>query len=167
MAQIYIASPFFSPEQVTRVTQLEEALAKNPTVTDFYSPRLHQDAQAEQFTKTWATEIFHRDMAQIAAAQVIVTVLDFEAKNLDSGTAYELGVATMRDLPIIALQEKDEAVNLMITESLHWYTKQVSDFELTTSNNYLKATLSVKFYNKKRSQTFDYYRKSGFIFCSS
>ncbi|SPX95149.1 nucleoside 2-deoxyribosyltransferase [Lactiplantibacillus plantarum subsp. plantarum] len=28
MAQIYIASPFFSPEQVTRVTQLEEALAK-------------------------------------------------------------------------------------------------------------------------------------------
>jgi len=32
MAQIYIASPFFSPEQVTRVTQLEEALAKNPTV---------------------------------------------------------------------------------------------------------------------------------------
>ncbi|ASL79571.1 Purine trans deoxyribosylase (Nucleoside deoxyribosyltransferase-I) [Lactiplantibacillus plantarum] len=35
----------------------------------------------------------------------------------------------MRDLPIIALQEKDEAVNLMITESLHWYTKQVSDFE--------------------------------------
>ncbi|MCG0685020.1 Purine trans deoxyribosylase (Nucleoside deoxyribosyltransferase-I) [Lactiplantibacillus plantarum] len=38
MAQIYIASPFFSPEQVTRVTQLEEALAKNPTVTDFYSP---------------------------------------------------------------------------------------------------------------------------------
>ncbi|MGP9053969.1 nucleoside 2-deoxyribosyltransferase [Lactiplantibacillus plantarum] len=129
MAQIYIASPFFSPEQVTRVTQLEEALAKNPTVTDFYSPRLHQDAQAEQFTKTWATEIFHRAMAQIAAAQVIVTVLDFEAKNLDSGTAYELGVATMRDLPIIALQEKDEAVNLMITESLHWYTKQVSDFE--------------------------------------
>ena len=68
-------------------------------------------------------------MAQIAAAQVIVTVLDFEAKNLDSGTAYELGVATMRDLPIIALQEKDEAVNLMITERLHWYTKQVSDFE--------------------------------------
>ncbi|MDN6452555.1 MAG: nucleoside 2-deoxyribosyltransferase, partial [Lactiplantibacillus plantarum] len=58
MAQIYIASPFFSPEQVTRVTQLEEALAKNPTVTDFYSPRLHQDAQAEQFTKAWATEIF-------------------------------------------------------------------------------------------------------------
>jgi len=128
MTQVYVASPFFSPEQVTRVTQLEEALAQNPTVTDFYSPRLHQDAQAEQFTKTWATEIFHRDMDQIAAADVIVTVLDFEAKNLDSGTAYELGVATMRNLPILALQEKPEAVNLMITESLHWYTKQVTDF---------------------------------------
>ncbi|QMU09032.1 nucleoside 2-deoxyribosyltransferase [Levilactobacillus suantsaii] len=128
MAQIYVASPFFSPEQVDRVTRLEQALAANPTVTDFYSPRLHQDAQAEQFTKTWATEIFHRDMSQIEAADVIVTVLDFEAKNLDSGTAYELGVATMRNQPILALQEKDEAVNLMITECLHWYTKQVTDF---------------------------------------
>lgn len=68
-------------------------------------------------------------MDQIAAADVIVTVLDFEAKNLDSGTAYELGVATMSHKPILALQEKDEAVNLMITESLHWYTKQVKDFE--------------------------------------
>lgn len=129
MAQIYVASPFFSPEQVDRVKRLEAALSANPTVTDFYSPRLHQDAEHEQFTKPWATEIFHRDMDQIAAADVIVTVLDFEAKNLDSGTAYELGVATMSHKPILALQEKDEAVNLMITESLQWYTKQVKDFE--------------------------------------
>jgi len=128
MAQIYVASPFFSPEQVDRVTRLEQALAANPTVTDFYSPRLHQDAEAEQFTKTWATEIFHRDMSQIEAADVIVTVLDFEAKNIDSGTAYELGVATMRNTPILALQEKEEGVNLMVTESLHFYTKQVNDF---------------------------------------
>ncbi|WP_367295432.1 nucleoside 2-deoxyribosyltransferase [Levilactobacillus yonginensis] len=129
MAQIYVASPFFSPEQVDRVKRLEAALEANPTVTDFYSPRLHQDAEHEQFTKPWATEIFHRDMGQIAAADVIVTVIDFEAKNLDSGTAYELGVATMSDKPILALQEKDEAVNLMITESMYWYTKNVADFE--------------------------------------
>lgn len=128
MAQIYVASPFFSPEQVDRVTRLEQALTANPTVTDFYSPRLHQDAQAEQFTKEWATEIYHRDMTQIAEADVIVTVLDFEAQNIDSGTAYELGVATMRDMPILALQEKAEGVNLMVTESLHYYTKQVADF---------------------------------------
>ncbi|MFC6260476.1 nucleoside 2-deoxyribosyltransferase [Levilactobacillus fujinensis] len=129
MAQIYVASPFFSPEQVDRVERLEAALEANPTVKDFYSPRLHQDAANAQFTKPWATEIFHRDMDQIAAADVIVTVIDFEAKNLDSGTAYELGVATMSNKPILALQEKDEAVNLMITESMHWYTKSVDDFK--------------------------------------
>ncbi|WP_338208963.1 nucleoside 2-deoxyribosyltransferase [Lactiplantibacillus paraxiangfangensis] len=139
MAQVYVASPFFSPEQVDRVIRLEQALAKNPTVKDFYSPRLHQDAQAEQFTKPWATEVFHRDMDQIADADVIVTVLDFEAKNLDSGTAYELGVATMRNLPILVLQEKDEAVNLMITESMHWYTKQVADFETYDFNTLPKG----------------------------
>lgn len=129
MSQIYVASPFFSPEQVDRVKRVEAALAANPTVTDFYSPRLHQDAANEQFTKPWATEIFHRDMDQIAAAEVIVTVIDFEAKNLDSGTAYELGVATMSNKPIIALQEKDEAVNLMVTESMHWYTKTADDLK--------------------------------------
>ncbi|WP_395321505.1 nucleoside 2-deoxyribosyltransferase [Levilactobacillus parabrevis] len=129
MSQIYVASPFFSPEQVDRVKRLEAALEANPTVKDFYSPRLHQDAANEQFTKPWATEIFHRDMDQIAAADVIVTVIDFEAKNLDSGTAYELGVATMSNKPIIALQEKDEAVNLMVTESMHWYSKNVDDFK--------------------------------------
>lgn len=129
MSQIYVASPFFSPEQVDRVKRVEAALEANPTVKDFYSPRLHQDAANEQFTKPWATEIFHRDMDQIAAAEVIVTVIDFEAKNVDSGTAYELGVATMSNKPIIAIQEKDEAVNLMITESMHWYTKNVADLE--------------------------------------
>lgn len=128
MAQIYIASPFFSPEQVDRVQRVEEALKHNPTVSDFYSPRLHQDAQSEQFSKEWAAEIFKRDMDQIAAADVIVTVLDFEAQNIDSGTAYELGVATMSNKPILALQEKEEGVNLMVTESLHWYTKQAQDF---------------------------------------
>ncbi|MFC6290284.1 nucleoside 2-deoxyribosyltransferase [Levilactobacillus angrenensis] len=139
MAQIYVASPFFSPEQVDRVKRLEAALAANPTVKDFYSPRLHQDAANEQFTKPWATEIFHRDMDQIAAADVIVTVIDFEAKNLDSGTAYELGVATMSNKPILALQEKDEAVNLMITESMHWYTKQVDDFKTYDFNTLAKG----------------------------
>jgi len=139
MAQIYVASPFFSPEQVDRVKRLEAALAANPTVTDYYSPRLHQDAANEQFTKPWATEIFHRDMGQIEAADVIVTVIDFEAKNLDSGTAYELGVATMSKKPILALQEKDEAVNLMITESMHWYTKNVADFKSYDFNEMAKG----------------------------
>lgn len=128
MAQIYIASPFFSPEQVDRVQRLEKILEANPTVRDFYSPRLHQDAEHEQFTKEWATEIYHRDMKQVAAADVVVTVIDFEAQNIDSGTAYELGVATMSDTPILVLQEKNEGVNLMITESLHWYTKDVNEF---------------------------------------
>ncbi len=78
-------------------------------------------------------------MGQIEAADVIVTVIDFEAKNLDSGTAYELGVATMSKKPILALQEKDEAVNLMITESMHWYTKNVDDFKSYDFNKMAKG----------------------------
>lgn len=146
MAQIYVASPFFSPEQIDRVQLVEQALEANPTVVDFYSPRLHQDAEHEQFTKPWATEIYHRDMDQIAAAQIVVTVIDFEAENVDSGTAYELGVATMSHKPIIVLQEKTEQVNLMISESLHWYTQDVNalatyDFQQLPGNEFTGKVL--------------------------
>ncbi|KRN02070.1 nucleoside 2-deoxyribosyltransferase [Levilactobacillus senmaizukei DSM 21775 = NBRC 103853] len=141
MAQIYIASPFFSDEQVDRVQRVEAALAANPTVVDFYSPRLNQETANEQFTKPWAKEIYERDMTQIAAASLIVTVLDFEAANVDSGTAYELGVATMSHKPIIAIQEKTERVNLMISESVHWYTQEIKslasyDFNDLPSNEF-------------------------------
>lgn len=135
MAQIYIASPFFSDEQVDRVQRVEAALAANPTVVDFYSPRLNQETASDQFTKPWAKEIYERDMTQIAAASLIVTVLDFEAANVDSGTAYELGVATMSHKPIIAVQEKTERVNLMISESVHWYTQDVKTLETYDFND--------------------------------
>lgn len=135
MAQIYIASPFFSDEQVDRVQRVEAALAANPTVVDFYSPRLNQETANDQFTKPWAKEIYERDMTQIAAASLIVTVLDFEAANVDSGTAYELGVATMSHKPIIAVQEKTERVNLMISESVHWYTQDVKTLETYDFND--------------------------------
>ncbi|MFC6273903.1 nucleoside 2-deoxyribosyltransferase [Levilactobacillus tangyuanensis] len=135
MAQIYIASPFFSDEQVDRVQRVEAALTANPTVVDFYSPRLNQETANDQFTKPWAKEIYERDMTQIAAASLIVTVLDFEAANVDSGTAYELGVATMSHKPIIAVQEKTERVNLMISESVHWYTQDVKTLETYDFND--------------------------------
>lgn len=38
MSQIYLAGPFFSEEQIDRVSRIEKALEENKTVTSFYSP---------------------------------------------------------------------------------------------------------------------------------
>ena len=40
MVNIYIASPFFSDDQVDRVQRVEQALTANKTVDKFFSPRL-------------------------------------------------------------------------------------------------------------------------------
>lgn len=141
MAQIYLASPFFSYEQIQRIEVVEKALEANPTVTDFYSPRKHQDAENEQFTLPWANEIYHRDMENLAAAKVVVAVVDFVGDNVDSGTAYEIGAGVQMGKPVVVFQQKDEPLNLMISESLHAYLRngeqlQAYDFSKMPESHY-------------------------------
>lgn len=44
MSQIYLAGPFFSEEQIDRVSRIEKALEENKTITSFYSPRITKKA---------------------------------------------------------------------------------------------------------------------------
>ncbi|MBK4787115.1 nucleoside 2-deoxyribosyltransferase [Enterococcus faecium] len=56
MSQIYLAGPFFSEEQIDRVSRIEKALEENKTVTSFYSSRHHQESNYELFSAGWAQE---------------------------------------------------------------------------------------------------------------
>ncbi|WP_395317698.1 nucleoside 2-deoxyribosyltransferase [Fructilactobacillus frigidiflavus] len=142
MAQIYLASPFFSEEQITRIEMVEKALTNNKTVADFYSPRKHQEAENEEFTKPWAKEIYQRDIENIEAADAVLAVIDFDGPNVDSGTAYEIGAAVAMGKPVVVFQQKDNTVNLMISESLHAYLKTGEEVE-----NYDFKTMPTSEYN--------------------
>ncbi|MBS0950410.1 nucleoside 2-deoxyribosyltransferase [Weissella minor] len=124
--QIYLAAPFFSDEQIARVEKIETALAKNPTVDDFYSPRLNQKTDAPEFSEAWAKEVFKRDVTQVKAADVLVTVADYRDNDADSGTAFEQGMAYALGTPVVMFEETDYQMNLMLTESL---TTFVNDAE--------------------------------------
>lgn len=142
MSQIYLAGPFFSEEQVERIQRIEQALEDNTTVSTFYSPRHHQESDYEMFSAGWAQEVYQRDMTEVTDAQAVVAILDFENQTIDPGTAYELGVATMLNKPIIIFQEETVPVNLMVTESLHAYLKndreiQQYDFEKMPKHVYI------------------------------
>ncbi|USS89287.1 nucleoside 2-deoxyribosyltransferase [Fructilactobacillus cliffordii] len=135
MAQIYLASPFFSDEQVARIEKIEAALTQNPTVKDFFSPRKNEDTDQEAYTKPWATAIYHIDVANIEAAEVMVAIIDFEGEYVDSGTAFEIGYAVQKGMPVIVFHEKTGTVNLMIGESLHAYLKtpdEVAQYDFHT-----------------------------------
>lgn len=95
----------------------------------FYSPRHHQHSNYEMFSEGWAQEVYERDMKELQAADLVVGILDFEHQTIDPGTAYELGVATMMDKPIIIFQEESVPTNLMITQSLHSYVKSIEAIE--------------------------------------
>ncbi|GEA95494.1 nucleoside 2-deoxyribosyltransferase [Weissella viridescens] len=125
--QVYLAAPFFSDEQISRVSILEQALENNPTVDDYYSPRQHQTTDAPQFSAAWAAEVFQRDVTQVRKADVIVTVADYRDNDADSGTAFEQGMAYVLETPIVMFEETDYQTNLMLTESLTTFISDPSE----------------------------------------
>lgn len=125
--KIYLAGPFFSAEQIELIEKVETALKNNPTVDTFHSPRLDQEGEFEEFTPQWAKETYLKDMHHIKTADCLVALLDYEHGITDPGTAYEIEIATMLEKPVVGLLTAGDRVNIMLTESLHAFTKNVND----------------------------------------
>ena len=67
--RIYLAGPFFSPEQIARIEIIETALRQNSTVDDFFSPRLGEDGgEFSVGSPEWANKVFHLDVSEIDRA---------------------------------------------------------------------------------------------------
>jgi nucleoside 2-deoxyribosyltransferase len=138
MAKIYLASPFFSDEQVARVMRVEKALDLNPTVEAYFSPRLNQLTHIPFGTKEWSKAVFENDVKHIDWADAVVAVHDFTGdtilhgqkhSHVDSGTAWELGYAYATGKPIILVHELGGIVNLMLSESCHAYLTKAEHVE--------------------------------------
>ncbi|MGG4039013.1 nucleoside 2-deoxyribosyltransferase [Heyndrickxia ginsengihumi] len=134
--RVYLASPFFSEEQVDRVERVEKALEANPTVSAYFSPRLNQLDELEFGSPEWADAVYQNDVEHIHWADVVVAVLDYEGETLlhgvrhghvDSGTAFEIGYAIAHDKPVIVVHENGGIVNLMISQSLTAYLEDAGD----------------------------------------
>ncbi|WP_058910041.1 nucleoside 2-deoxyribosyltransferase [Entomohabitans teleogrylli] len=127
MVNIYLASPFFSDDQIDRVQRVEQALEKNKTVDKYFSPRLADPDNLEYGSMPWRDFIFKNDIKHLDEATVVVAVVDFFEDHVDSGTAYEIGYAHAFKKPLIIVQEKGHTLNLMISESLTRYVNSVEE----------------------------------------
>lgn len=141
---IYIASPFFSPEQVERVERVEKALENNPFVGQYFSPMREQLTHLPFGSKEWANAVYLNDIHHVDWADVVVAVLDYEGEtflhgvrhgHVDSGTSMEIGYAVAKGKPIIVVHENGGIVNLMISQSLHAYLETANEVE---NYNFLK-----------------------------
>lgn len=100
--KVYIASPFFTQQQLKDVGDLEVLLIKGNI--DFFSPRLsngsmlYQGGEGEDCTEemidTVKSIVFVEDLAEMHTCDVLMV----NGRNLDSGTLFELGYATSKGL---------------------------------------------------------------------
>ncbi|GAP00436.1 nucleoside 2-deoxyribosyltransferase [Fructobacillus ficulneus] len=132
--QVYMAGPFFSETQNEKAGRLEKALEAHPQVSGFFSPRKHQYEEFELFSPEWQVAAYESDVAAIDACDVVVAIADFDNQDADSGTAWEIGYAHAKGIPVVVIKE-DEAVtlNLMIAKSLTAYlhsVEAVADYDL-------------------------------------
>ena len=141
---VYLASPFFSPEQVERVERVEKALEANPFVGEYFSPMREQLTHLPFGSKEWANAVYHNDANHVQWADVIVAVLDYEGEtelhgvrsgHVDSGTAFEIGMAVAMNKPVIIVHEKGGIVNLMISQPL---TAYLEDADAVADYNFFK-----------------------------
>lgn len=87
--RIYIAAPFFTPEQVDTVRLVETSIEKCGMV--FYSPRLDgvlKDMLPEE-RKAKSGEVFKRNCAQMMDCDAMLAILNEK----DTGTTWECGFA--------------------------------------------------------------------------
>ncbi|MDN6899715.1 nucleoside 2-deoxyribosyltransferase [Oenococcus sicerae] len=127
--KIYLASPFFNDEQVTRIEKIEKALENNPTIAEYFNPRFHQHEDFKFGSPEWQDVTYHGDLAAVEAADAIVALVDFEGSNVDSGTAMEIGYAVKKGTPVIIFQEKKSMLNLMLSVPVHAYFVEAEELE--------------------------------------
>ncbi|MDK2974131.1 MAG: hypothetical protein PWP08_502 [Methanofollis sp.] len=116
--RVYFAAPLFSEAERTFNRKTGDLL--EASLYDVYLPQEIRDDEAARRTgdRRW---IFERHVRALEEADIVVAVVD--GADADSGTAWEMGYARGRGIPVVALRtdfrrvDGAERVNLMLEAS--------------------------------------------------
>lgn len=114
MIDIYLAAPFFTPEQLNLVTHIENEFSSSTTIR-LFSPRKHgimfSTIPKEEHSMA-AYKIMRINIGAIQASDLVLAVTD----GSDQGTMIEIGMAFAWKIPIITYTKENKGVNLMLRE---------------------------------------------------
>lgn len=122
---VYIAAPFFNPDQITRVALVETLLEKHGLT--YFSPR-KQSAIGPIADPEVREKAFQMNVSGIEEAQMVIAITDGK----DMGTIFEAGHAYASQIPVIYVAftlGKDGMFNLMLAESAQATAKTVEELE--------------------------------------
>jgi nucleoside 2-deoxyribosyltransferase/predicted secreted protein len=116
--RLYLAAPLFSAAERHYNCHLAELLRNN-----FFDVYLPQDTGDDSHTRDRSAHqvLFEQHLAALAATDLVVAVID--GADADSGTAWEIGYAYAKGIPVVAIRTDfrmaghHEHVNLMLEES--------------------------------------------------
>jgi len=111
--KVYLASPFFTPEQIGRLSMVEDIAG---VIFEVYSPRKQfQFKSGTKPSKEDAKKVLEANHNAIEASDFIISITD----DKDLGAIYECGYASKAKIPIIycAFTLGDKPFNLMLAET--------------------------------------------------
>ena len=121
---VYIASPFFNPNQLTRVSLIETLLEKLDMT--YFSPRKELVCPPNA-TNEQRKETFLGNKKGMLEADLVIAVTD----DKDPGTIWEMGYAYANNIPVIgvAFTLGDNPFNLMLSESCTSTCRTIEEVE--------------------------------------
>jgi nucleoside deoxyribosyltransferase len=128
--KVYIAAPFFTPDQLRTVSRIETLLSSFPGI-EMYSPRkdgvLGKMQPEERAAAT--QKIFDLNCLHISTAQMVLAVID----GRDVGVMWELGFAFAKKvytpIDIISYTDADYGLNVMIRHCVDAHVHGIDELE--------------------------------------
>lgn len=116
MKKIYLASPFFDENEKNIINKVMEIL-KNKDV-EVFLPMEHQNKHLEFGSLEWRAATFKSDVDAIDECDVMLAIIT-KGNYDDTGTSWEVGYAYAKGKDVVVLKGEEEALNLMIADSVH------------------------------------------------
>lgn len=117
MRKLYIASPFFNPEQLAVVEHVERSIRYIKGL-DYYSPRndgvLHCMTPAERLAA--GPKLFKLNCAMVRECVAVIALMDYK----DTGTTWETGFAFGIGKPVFGYRtDPSKPINVMLQQCFH------------------------------------------------
>lgn len=112
--QIYVAGPFFNPEERSELEKMINYLRKKYPFTTLFIPMEHFIPDGELLDNdTWANLVYKLDTKALENSQLMVAM--YTDHYSDTGTAFEIGYATAKGIPVyLYIPEKYQQNNMSI-----------------------------------------------------
>jgi len=142
--RLYLASGWFSESQKSLLKRAKQALTDNSTVDiensfipldNQYKGLLVENDESLLHDIEWQTGTFFGDCGGIDYTDFVLALID--TKNVDEGTAWEMGYAFAQHKPVVVVIDSDDPLNLMIAKGCAQVIKidELANFNFNSIKN--------------------------------